>query len=72
MSEFRVAIVGAGPAGLTAAITARRCGLEVDVFEQAPRFARIGGAVGIQSNGLRVLDLLGLSREPISCCSTRR
>jgi len=60
MSEFRVAIVGAGPAGLTAAITARRCGLEVDVFEQAPRFARIGGAVGIQSNGLRVLDLLGL------------
>ena len=60
MSDLRIAIVGAGPGGLTAAITARRLGLDVEVFEQAPRFARIGGAVGIQSNGLRVLDLLGL------------
>lgn len=60
MSDLRIGIVGAGPGGLTAAITARRLGLDVEVFEQAPRFARIGGPIGIQSNGLQVLDLLGL------------
>src|SRR5262245_34804914 len=60
MNGPRIAIVGAGPGGLTAAIAARRLGLDVTVFEQSPSFERIGGAVGIQSNGLRVLDLLGL------------
>jgi phytoene dehydrogenase-like protein len=52
--------VGGGPAGLVAAIAARHAGYDVKVFEQAPSFARIGGAIGIQSNGLRVLDALGV------------
>ena len=30
------------------------------MYEQAPNFARVGGAIGIQSNGLRVLDALGV------------
>ena len=38
-----IAIVGAGPAGLTAALALRRLGLEVTVFEQAEDFQRIGG-----------------------------
>jgi 2-polyprenyl-6-methoxyphenol hydroxylase-like FAD-dependent oxidoreductase len=53
-------IVGGGPAGLVAAIAARQAGFDVTVFEQAPNFARVGGAVGIQSNGLCVLRALGL------------
>ena len=52
--------MGGGPAGLVAAIAARHAGYDVKVFEQAPSFARIGGAIGIQSNGLRVLDALGV------------
>jgi 2-polyprenyl-6-methoxyphenol hydroxylase-like FAD-dependent oxidoreductase len=56
----RIAIVGAGPAGLTAAIVARRLGLEAVVYEQAPELARVGGGIAIQNNGQRVLDAVGL------------
>jgi 2-polyprenyl-6-methoxyphenol hydroxylase-like FAD-dependent oxidoreductase len=56
----RIAIIGAGPAGLTAAISAAHSGLTPIVFERADDFARIGGGIAIQSNGLRVLDRLGV------------
>ncbi|HSL68660.1 MAG TPA: NAD(P)/FAD-dependent oxidoreductase [Longimicrobiales bacterium] len=59
-AKFRVGIVGGGPAGLVAAIAASKAGFGVTVYEQAPSFERIGGAIGIQSNGMRVLDALGL------------
>ena len=55
-----IAIVGAGPAGLTAALALRRLGLEVTVFEQAKDFRRIGGGIVLHDNGQRVLDALGL------------
>ncbi|MBA3532709.1 MAG: FAD-dependent monooxygenase, partial [Ardenticatenales bacterium] len=55
-----IAIVGAGPAGLTAALVAHRLGLEVTLFEQAPNFERIGGGILLHSNGQRVLEALGL------------
>jgi 2-polyprenyl-6-methoxyphenol hydroxylase-like FAD-dependent oxidoreductase len=57
---MNIAIVGAGPAGLIAALAARKCGFEVVVFEQAPDFKRIGGGILIHSNGLRVFDALGV------------
>jgi 2-polyprenyl-6-methoxyphenol hydroxylase-like FAD-dependent oxidoreductase len=62
----QIAIVGAGPAGLVAALVAKKLGFEVRVFEQAPDFARIGGGILIHSNGQRVLESLGLleSFEP--------
>ena len=55
-----IAIVGAGPAGLTAALALRRLGLEVTVFEQAKDFRRIGGGIVLHDNGQRVLAALGL------------
>jgi 2-polyprenyl-6-methoxyphenol hydroxylase-like FAD-dependent oxidoreductase len=60
VSPPRLAIAGAGPAGLVAAIAARRLGLEVDVFEQAAGLRPVGGGLFLHSNGLRVLDALGL------------
>lgn len=63
MPNVRVAIIGAGPAGLTAALSAMKLGLEADVFEQAASFARVGGGVLLHSNGQRVLDTLGLLRS---------
>jgi salicylate hydroxylase len=55
-----IAIVGGGPAGLTAALALRRLGLEVTVFEQAEDYRRIGGGIVLHDNGQRVLQALGL------------
>ena len=55
-----IAIVGAGPAGLTAALALRRSGLEVTVFEQAEDYQRLGGGIVLHDNGQRVLAALGL------------
>jgi 2-polyprenyl-6-methoxyphenol hydroxylase-like FAD-dependent oxidoreductase len=55
-----IAIVGAGPAGLTAALALRRLGLEVTCFEQAQDYRRLGGGIVLHDNGRRVLQALGL------------
>jgi 2-polyprenyl-6-methoxyphenol hydroxylase-like FAD-dependent oxidoreductase len=54
-----IAVVGAGPAGLVAALAAHKLGFPVKVFEQAADFAQVGGGVMIHSNGQRVLAALG-------------
>jgi 2-polyprenyl-6-methoxyphenol hydroxylase-like FAD-dependent oxidoreductase len=65
-AEWHIVIVGAGLAGLAAALAAKRRGLNVTVYEQAPDFKRVGGGILMHSNGLRVLDALGVlkSLEP--------
>src|SRR5262245_42108377 len=55
-----IAIVGAGIAGLTAAATLRRIGLKVDIYEQAPAFARIGAGLQLNTNAMKVIRGLGL------------
>ena len=45
MGSQRIAIVGAGLAGLTAALAARQQGLDVRLFEQAADFQQIGGGI---------------------------
>ena len=60
MHTPRIAIVGAGPAGLIAALAARKLGLDAIVFEKAPDFSRLSGATLLQSSGLRTLDALGI------------
>jgi len=56
----QIAVVGAGPAGLVAALAAQKLGFDVQVFEQAADFAEVGGGVMIHSNGQRVLAALDL------------
>lgn len=48
----RVAIIGAGMGGLSAAIYSRLAGWEVDVYEQAPKVG--GKAAGIEQAGYRL------------------
>ncbi|KAJ7499867.1 FAD/NAD(P)-binding domain-containing protein [Mycena latifolia] len=58
-----ISVVGAGIAGLTAAIAIRRNGHLVQVFETSEIKTEIGAALGLQPNAMRVLDHLGISRD---------
>ncbi|KAJ7101547.1 FAD/NAD(P)-binding domain-containing protein [Mycena belliarum] len=60
---LNVSIIGAGIAGLTAAIALRRNGHLVQIFETSENKAEIGAALALQPNALRVLDHLGISRD---------
>lgn len=57
---MRVAVVGGGIGGLTAALSLARSGHEVSVFERASRFGEVGAGIQISPNGRRVLHDLGL------------
>ena len=56
----RVAVVGAGIAGLTVAAALTRAGVRCDVFEQAGMLARVGAGIQLAPNAARVLHRLGL------------
>ncbi|KIN05152.1 hypothetical protein OIDMADRAFT_39531 [Oidiodendron maius Zn] len=66
MPDIRKALViGAGPAGLAAAIQLKRKnGISCTVYEIHQEPTTLGGAIGIPSNGLRLLDRLGVY-EPL-------
>ncbi|KHL18561.1 salicylate hydroxylase [Mumia flava] len=55
-----IAISGAGIGGLCAAIGLRRLGHDVVVYEQAPKFARVGADINLTPNAVRALDGLGV------------
>lgn len=46
--------------GLTAAATLRRIGLDVTIYEQTPKFARVGAGIQMAANPMKVLRVLGL------------
>ena len=57
---MRVIVVGAGIGGLAAAVSLRRGGHEVTVFEQTPRFTEVGAGIQLAPNATRELRRLGL------------
>jgi salicylate hydroxylase len=57
---FRIAVIGAGIGGLSAALSLRRAGLHVDVYEQAPELTEVGGGINMGPNAARILYRLGL------------
>ena len=60
MPVKRAAIVGAGIAGLTAALALARHGIESDIFEQAGALTEVGAGLQISPNASRILDTLGV------------
>jgi 2-polyprenyl-6-methoxyphenol hydroxylase-like FAD-dependent oxidoreductase len=61
--SLRIAIVGGGIGGLTAALALRARGLDVSVFEQAEVLREIGAGVSIHPNAIRLLKRVGLEDQ---------
>jgi salicylate hydroxylase len=57
---LQIAVIGGGIGGLTAALSLRRAGFEVDLYEQAPGLTHIGGGINMGPNAARILIRLGL------------
>lgn len=60
MTGLRVAVVGAGIGGLTAALALRVNGIDATVYEQAHELKALGAGVSIATNGSRILTKLGV------------
>jgi salicylate hydroxylase len=58
---LRVAVIGGGIGGLTAALALLQAGFEVEVYEQAPELTEVGGGINMAPNATRVLRRLGLA-----------
>src|ERR1700720_744628 len=61
-APLRIAVIGGGIGGLTAAVALREVGFEVDVYEQAPELTEVGGGINMAPNATRVLRRLGLAK----------
>jgi len=63
MKKLRVAIIGGGIGGLSAAIALQQMGASVRVYEQARQLGEVGAGVALHRNSQRVLARLGLGQE---------
>jgi salicylate hydroxylase len=59
-SALRIAVIGGGIGGLSAALSLHRAGFAVDVYEQAPELTEVGGGINMGPNAVRILYRLGL------------
>ena len=63
-TRLNIAVAGAGIGGLAIAALLARAGHDVHVYEQAPRFARVGAGIQMAPNAVKVLRGLGVE-EPL-------
>lgn len=65
----RAIIIGGGIGGLCAAISLRRIGLDVEVYEQAEELRMVGAGLTIWANAIKALRKLGVADEVIKAGS---
>src|ERR1700728_1715756 len=58
--RLKIAVIGAGIGGLTAALSLRQAGFTVEIYEQAPELNEVGGGINMGPNAARILYRLGL------------
>ena len=56
----KIAIVGAGLGGAAAATLLQQAGFDVEVYEQAPEFSRLGAGIHVGPNAMKVFRRMGL------------
>ena len=61
--DIRIAIIGGGIGGLTAAISLLQAGFDVQVYEQSRLLSEVGAGINIGPNASRILIRLGLGEE---------
>src|SRR6266404_3238678 len=61
--DIRVAIVGGGIGGLTAAVSLLQAGFDVQIYEQSRLLSEVGAGINIGPNASRLLIRLGLGEE---------
>src|SRR6185312_10632699 len=57
---MKIGINGGGIGGLAAAIALRKAGQDVEVYEQARDYARVGADINLTPNAVRALKSLGV------------
>ncbi|KAH8696538.1 FAD binding domain protein [Talaromyces proteolyticus] len=62
-SAVDVLIIGAGPAGLIAALWMAKCGITTRLVEQRPYKLRVGGADGIHPRSMEMFESFDLDQE---------
>ena len=62
-SKPNIAVIGAGIGGLAVSSCLRKVGIETTIYEQAPRFTRIGAGIQMTPNAMRVLNGIGIGEK---------
>lgn len=63
MKDLRIAVVGAGMAGLTAALSLQKNGFKPKVYELAPELGEVGAGLTISPNSTLGLEYVGIGAE---------
>jgi FAD-dependent urate hydroxylase len=63
MYDLKVIIIGAGMGGLTTGIALQQVGYTVEIYDRARELRPAGAGISLWSNGVKVLNQLGLGRE---------
>ncbi|MEM9537606.1 MAG: FAD-dependent urate hydroxylase HpxO [Cyanobacteria bacterium P01_E01_bin.45] len=63
MNNLKVIAIGAGMGGLTAAIAMKQVGFDVEVYDRVRELRPAGAGISLWSNGVKVLNRLGLGQE---------
>ena len=63
MYHLKAIVIGAGIGGLTAGIALRQAGYDVTIYERVKELRPAGAGISLWSNGIKVLNQLGLGDE---------
>jgi len=68
-SKPKIAIVGAGLGGTAAAVLMQKAGFQVDLYEQAPAFSRLGAGIHLGPNVMKVMRRIGIE-DALNACGS--